>query len=671
MPRVKTVAPEPSREKGQRSIDLENYLSRILPPWSQPEWYEATQWRYTVARQPMAVICRDTLLDYCLALDWKIEPRDSTKRDEYKSEIDYYTKFLQYTGDYDYSDIVLWVGKDTLDIPFGGAAELGREGDAPDGKVLWCELLDGGTLFPTLNSDWPIGQALKELPLSQVYFPYYAIDRIYYNPRTEIRRKGWGMAPPEKVYLALELLNRGDVYYANLLLDTPQIGILDLVDMDKESASEWVKSWKSLLGGIDPFKIPVLYEHEKAATFIPFTKSPTELMFDKAIGKYNSIVAAGYGLSLSDVGISAVSSGGETLAGSIRQERKTRKSGLAVMKRKLKAFFDKIVPEYLQFMYIDLDDETSVAIGRARLANATAWTQAIASGMFTAEEARQQTIADGLVSISVPEKLPEEAKQQLANAQKPAERPSMLGRPVAPSAGGQGEVRADILSEKLKSIVEVEPVRIRKLVRQIIEPIKIQLAGVVDILEDDQLLSWNDLEDEILWQSLTEDIAELDISTNALCLSILEKSTQSETWWKVEVDPKEVAEDLLDTAKDIRLRKLKTNAELHYENGTIENLVLDFPNDPAFTRKYKTKVAHEVSETLSKLPVAIRKAIISGTRKYLSSYVNASTLDTEIVMNDNMVVDYVKRELDSAINSLLYEFADNVANVITILMEDK
>jgi len=448
MPKVKTTYPEPTREKGQRSLDLpEIYINRILPQYSQPQWMEADFWRRAVAGQPFATVCRDILLDKVLALDWKIEPRDGTKRDEYKSEIEYYTKFFENTGEIEYPELIEWIGKDALDIPFGGAAEVGRENDSPDGKVIWIDPLDGGTLFPTFNSDFPVGQSLKELPSKTVYFPYYAINRLYSSPRTDIRRKGWGMAPPEKIYLSLVSLSRGDVYYANLLLDTPEVGILDLGDMAKDSAELWVESWRGLLNGIDPFKIPVLYEHEKPAQFIQFGRSPTEMMFDKALMKYAGICAAGYGMTISDLGFSATSSGGETLAGGIRQERNTRKTGVAVLKKKFTAFFNRLLPEYLKFAFIDLDDELSVALGRARLANATAWQIMVDKGIFTPNEARTQTIADGLVTVSIPEKIEggDEVRQPIpAFGQQPQERPGMLGKPVSPSQGGYGEVKSEL-----------------------------------------------------------------------------------------------------------------------------------------------------------------------------------------------------------------------------------
>ncbi|MHA2030832.1 MAG: hypothetical protein ACW99Q_15745 [Candidatus Kariarchaeaceae archaeon] len=453
MARIKHTAPRQTRQKGQRSIDLPFYIQRIIPPWTQPKWLGGEIWRDVVARQPFAVICRDTLVSNILALDWKIEAKDSTKRDEHSEEIKYYTEFFEDTGDYDYTDIIEWIGKDALDLPFGSGTEIGREGDKPDGKVLWIELLDGATLFPVAwNDNWPVGQMVKEAGVKTVFFPWYAIDRVYMSPRTEIQRKGWGMAPPEKIFLALSLLDRGDYYYANLLLDTPEAGILDLGDMAKDSAEEWVEAWGKMLTGIDPFKIPVLYEHTTKAEWIGFTRNPTELLFDSTIMKYAAMVAAGYGMSLSDVGIQVTASGGETLAGSIRQERKTRRTGLARLKKKFKLFFDRMLPEYLEFKFIDQDEELSVAKGRALLTESTAWSQLIDKRIFSPLEARQQIIADGFTTVSFPEDVPDESEFPAIVTAPTPERPGQTGKPIAPSQGGHGEVksRADLLELALE-----------------------------------------------------------------------------------------------------------------------------------------------------------------------------------------------------------------------------
>lgn len=468
MPRTKTTPPGQSRQKGQRSLQLPDYLVRVLPPWKSPEWAEANAWRNAVAAQPFANVCRDTLISNIMTMDWKLEPKDSTQRDELKEDMDYYTDFFLNSGEYDYLDVVDWVCSDALDIPFGAGVELGWQGDTsakvnPNSRLMWIELLDGATLFPTLDSKYPVGQYIPEALTSAVYFPKHAINRMYYSPRREIRRKGWGIAPPQKIYLALEMLSRGDAYYANLLIDTPEVGILDLGDISEESAVEWIKSWRDLLGGIDPFKIPVLYGHEKTAEFISFTRSPTELLYDRTLLKYHSLVAAGYGMSLSDVGIQAASSGGETLAGSIRQERRTKRTGFGRLKSKVNSFYNNMLPETLRFQFIDLDDEFSVALGRARLATITAITQAIQSGVLTPSEGRQQFIADGLITISIPEEIDEsELEQGLlmgGNGNAP-ERPGMLGKPVPASSGGQGEIlpRADLFDMMMEEVPEFREV---------------------------------------------------------------------------------------------------------------------------------------------------------------------------------------------------------------------
>src|SRR3989337_4576119 len=129
--RIKRTPPTPSRHPHQRNIQLPDYLQRILPAWRNPEWMEARYWRAAVQQQPVAVVCRETLISNLVSLEWKIEPRDSTQRDELKEDIKYYSRFFENTGDYDYQDILEWVLKDTLDLPFGGAAELGWEGDTP------------------------------------------------------------------------------------------------------------------------------------------------------------------------------------------------------------------------------------------------------------------------------------------------------------------------------------------------------------------------------------------------------------------------------------------------------------------------------------------------------------------------------------------------------------
>ena len=144
------------------------------------------------SNQPLAVVARDTLIANILSLDWQITARDSNQQDELKGKIDYYRKLFAngstYYSDLDFSTHVEWIAKDMLDLPFGGASEIGREGDEPDGKVLWIRPLDGGTLAPTLDRDYPVIQKVSQYPNDPIIFPYYTVSRIYMSPRTEILR---------------------------------------------------------------------------------------------------------------------------------------------------------------------------------------------------------------------------------------------------------------------------------------------------------------------------------------------------------------------------------------------------------------------------------------------------------------------------------------------------
>lgn len=445
-----TNLPQPSKEPQQRSISYNDmYMTRFMPPWSHPGSLGANVWRSWVLNEPIAMVCRETIIAYLLSLDWKITPRDSDMYDELKPTIKYYTKLIENGGFYleDYDNVIEWMGADLLDIPFGTAMEVGRKGDTPNGRVAWFKPLDGATLYPTLNADNPIVQWYNTYDV--VVFPAHAIARSYMSPVPNIIREGWGMAPPEKIQLALEMLLRGDRYYANLLLDVPSAGILDLGDMEQSAAQEWVNAFRLFVANTtDALKIPVLYEHTSETKFIPFGKVPNDLMYDKITMKYAAIVAAAYGMSLSDIGLQTTTASGETLAGSIRQERRTRKTGIARAKKKFKYLFQKILPDYLQFDHIDLDDELNLAVARARLANSTAWKAFIETGVFDRKEVRLQTIQDGLVTINVGEEPPAQPDVAVpvggaANRQ--------LGNKVAPSAGGMGEIKSKIKLDSKES----------------------------------------------------------------------------------------------------------------------------------------------------------------------------------------------------------------------------
>ena len=380
----------------------------MLPFWGHPGYLSGERWRAMVANQPIAQICRDTLISNTLSMEWAIRKRESSDvmLSTETDEIDHYTEVITEAED-GFENLASLIIQDMLDLPFGGMAELGRFNDEPEGPVVWIQHVDGATMMPTQHYDWPVMQQVPGLPGKPVVFPRHSISRAFWSPRAEILRKGWGMAPPEKIYLSLVMLFRGDRYYANLLLDTPAAGVLDLADMDEESATQWLESWENLMAGADPLKVPVLYGHKEPAQFIPFGRPPEELIFNEVTLKYAALCAAGYGIQLSDIGLGEASGQG-TLAGVIRGERQTRRTGRAEVRRRLQSFFNKILPKHLQFIFEEKDEEAKTEQARALSTYGMALGQLRRDGVLSPEEARSELVATGLLETEIdPTKVPE------------------------------------------------------------------------------------------------------------------------------------------------------------------------------------------------------------------------------------------------------------------------
>lgn len=552
---------------------LPNYLVRQIPIWNNPGWLNADTWRMFVQKQPIASLCRDAITNHLLSLDWTIVARESEKQDEHKEDIKYYTRLFQrgnaYYSDIDFSNHIEWLVKDLFDLPFGTASEIGREYNSDEGKVVWIRPLDAGTLQPTLDAEFPVAQYPPNH--QPIVFPRAFISRIYLSPRTEMQREGWGLAPPEKIFLAMEMLNRGDVYYSRLLLNTPEAGILDLGDMDGESAKAWAEGFRDLLFGIEPLKIPILYEHTSEAKFIPFGKNPSEIMYDSVTARYISIVTAGYGLSTSDVGFASSSNGGETLAGTIRQERRSARSGKALAKIKVKSYWDKILPEHLEFKWIDFDDETNVSKSRARLASAGAFKTFTDMQAFSPDEVRRQAIADGLFSINLPETIDRSKIEWATNTLRYIGKKSAdgTGEKKTPGNGGQGEVIPQQIISRSRAKIEVA------LAKTVYQSNQILGALIISVRNDqNDLIGWEKSFDEsIVGKSradlVTESVID-DVYTSLV--DILDQSDWVDT---VSTDISTFLSTTLSETRRSTIEQILLNkAETEYMEGVREDLFL-------------------------------------------------------------------------------------------------
>lgn len=623
---------------GQQSApggNLANYFMRNVPVYNPPAWQEAEVWRRFVEKQPVAAICRDTMANYLNSLDWTIVARDSEKRDELKPKIKHYTKLFErgnaYYYDIDFASHIEFLVKDLFTLPFGTASEIGRLDDDPNGKVVWIRPLDGGTLAPTLNFDFPVMQVAPGTGLNPVFLPRKFVSRVFLSPRTELAREGWGYAPPERIWRAIDMLYAGDSYYSQLLLNTPEAGILDLVDTDKTTALEWVASAKDIMMGISPLKIPVLYEHTTAAKWIPFGKPPSEIMYDSTTMKYAAILCAGYGLTLSDIGFPTSSGGGETLAGTIRQERVSKSSGKSIAKVKIKAYFDRILPDSLKFMWIDYDDERNVSKGRARLASAQAAQIWIDKKIFTPNEVRQQSMADGLVSEDFPEEVdpndpgfPEDPILGVAG-RTGGSKTKTLGNPKPPSSGGHGE---KIPQQVIQRNVSKAEVSVQKAIYGSNEILALLLKQVHGNLSQEEFELWDEYVDEYLIGKSDIEEKELKDVLDDVCSRTI-GAIKDSSW--VNDFSGAVVQSIIDTENS----EIMAKASLEDEEAPFPEVVVNY--SAVYREELSAFVKDSLLKTISKYAVLISKSkIVDG---------NLDVDATEAVSNNIRVSREVAKEV--------------------------
>lgn len=653
---TKQLTLQTSERQGQLSSPSGlSYFVRTIPLWNPPAWQEAAYWRLFVEKQSIAAICRDSIANYLNSLDWAIVARDSEKRDELKPRIKHYVKLFErgnaYYWDLDFSSQVEWFVKDLFTLPFGTASEIGRLDDSPTGKVVWIRPLDGGTLAPTLNFEYPIVQSAPGTDIFPIYLPRDFVSRVYLSPRTELQREGWGYAPPERILRAIEMLSTGDNYYWQLLLNTPEAGVLDLGDMEKSSALEWVASLSDLLGGISPLKIPVLYEHTTQTKFIPFGKPPSEIMYDTVTMKYAAILAAGYGLTLSDIGFPSSSNGGDTLAGTIRMERVGKASGKAIAKKKFEAYANRILDPNLKWQWIDYDDERNVSKGRARLASAQASDIWVRNRIFTPGEIRQQNLADGLISIDIPEQVDVNSPEfpPIVNAFGGGSRGKSLGNPTNPSQGGQGETIPQQIVQR--NAVQAE-VGISKAIYTSNDILRSLISTVKSNLAPEEVEIWEEYVDSYLIGKSDIDEPKLKDVLDDICSKA--KSVISSQPW-LESITKEITEIVLFNQKNIEAGKAylkqESQAEEDFISGKSDELEQSVVlKDEIDLSAYKEDLHGVISENLTTL---IAKCGVLLAKSYILSgklEVDATEIKSENIKASREISKEVLRNFSTIVN---------------------
>ncbi len=693
----------------QRSIDLPPALTRILPSWVSPLWTDAARWRAVVRNQPVAIICREKLTNFLQASPWDIRAKDSSEQDALRDDITYYKDFV--FADFDTDFDMLW--QDALDLPIGGNSEIVRwpqgvlpsvetdEGEFrvtrehPKGHVFNLVHIDGATLLPTYDRQFPLMQRTTENMTNPIFFTPNEVGRIVLTPRTEMQMKGFGMPPPQRIYLALTLLYRGDQYYANLLLDTPEAGILDLINMEKDAANDWVSSFGALMRGIDPFKVPVLYGHDKPAAWIPFGRPPTEMMFDSTTMKYARITAAGYWMTLADIGLEP---GSETLAGGIRRQREMRLTGQGIVKEKTKNLINKqVLPPYLEFHWIEQDDEALSNRGRARLLNAQALKAMVEARIITQTDAQEQLLKDKLLSVEL-EAPPEPVQMLPAPAQNGTgtETNEELER-VPPSQGGRGDIgvnRADLGSTDISAVPpgSVHYDQMAVIVREAFAEMQkragdaqlsrlikaatrtqfeITAKSLADI--DDTLLSQWTQERSKAWYGLTsafDDIPDVQKADQRILDKIAEM-LERDTWWSL---PKSLSDSVSQIIKSAFAEGAVTAASLVqrflYEEdlATSPDLIdLDFSlKNPQTIAEIEEKGAELVTRVNDGTKFYLKRIIVAGVDEGLSSPDIVTRIrdgeSVETILRNSGFVETVIRKAKREIGDMARLRVDSIVN---------
>lgn len=629
-----------------KAVTFDPILYRGLPAWANPHYLDGNVWRAIAKNQPIVMDIISTLSMYMHSLPWEIRAKNSKEQDKLQDEILYYSNILEKAEPGGFEGWLDFICEDLNMLPFGAATETVRYKDGRLYKLVAC---DGATFYPVNGIPDTIAVQIPPVvsgdSVGGIAFSNTELARIYRWPRPEIDRRGWGMTPLERVFLAIEMLSRGDKYYAKLLLDTPEAGILDLGDMSEDSATKWIESLKLMfVSNVDTLRVPVLYGHNTPAKFIPFGRPPSELLYDQTTLKYAQMVTSAWGLTLSDIGLTLP---GSSLAGTIREQRKSKTTGYATQIKLIERHIKAFLPDNLVFKFIDTDDEWLVNIGRARSANAVAGLNFVKSGALTPKQWQRQLVSDGLITVPVDEDETQDIEeyaivQELQGGGKQGmdttdtveggkRRDIVRDKDnVPPSQGGMGEVKRSLntpaglqvaLNKWFSTITEnaIRP-RIRKLLRLCLR-VNLEFVKELGLQTDDEILEYRSRIERYIASADSDPIfrAGLDIQSKKLN-SYFEGRDK---WWEIAGFDNDDTENMA-----LYFAMLLSMAANEIQSKLYE---LDIVSEPVrnYIAKPNTVLA---SEEFNDYLDNIIRNVNSGSEYYLRTLAFAVITDSEIVL---------------------------------------
>lgn len=365
----------------------------IHPSRIRPGVLDARRWRL-VASEPINRMARRMIQREISSLNWKIVPEDPKSEEQQKAVLWYSEVFK------DFRSLANRVLKTMCELPQGGAWEVGWikpgvYGEGARGTLAFVKYIDGATLNPTLDVARPIMQLHPFSPTEHVLFREEEIVRFIGWPNDEFGLTWWQESPTQASYLAIEALSRIYVYSLKQLRDTPVAGILDLMDFEEADAKAWAESFREILVGIDPIKIPLLYQHEQAAKWLPIGNPFGDMEIPTQFKLYADLVLSNYGLSINDL---RILNHDDTKGGAGVSRKITTQQGIRFYAELIKDKVQELLPRYLIFEYTqpDLEDERTKAQTRA----ANARTIQTFDWLPVVDKAKQ-ALKDGVLTIDI------------------------------------------------------------------------------------------------------------------------------------------------------------------------------------------------------------------------------------------------------------------------------
>lgn len=429
----------------QMSLGNPPFVSR--QPFIHPSQYipgltavDIDRWRL-IAGEPVNRLARKMIQREVSSLNFQILPRDLENEDHQEASRYYSAMFG------DFRNLATRTLKSICEIPQGGAWEVGWMDAIFDegrrGTLSFVKFVDAGTLWPTTDPGHPIVQIDPKQSTRRVWFRDDEIKRILAYPRDEFDRTWWQESPTESSFLAIEALSKIYVYYLKQLQDTPMAGILDLMDFSQEHATKWAENFREMLTGIDPIKIPILYEHEQPAQFLELGRNPSEMDIPIQFQRFAEMVLGNYGLSLSDLRMFDV---GSTKAGAAVSRKISTQSGVGFFAELIKDAVQSLLPPYLIFTYDDVDIEQKRTKSQIRAADIRS-IQSL-DWMPVRLKARQLLKWQAIDIEFDPDEIEEEAKEVLGPAGGMGQAPGAL-KPGQLETG-EGRTR-DVLEDDAKT----------------------------------------------------------------------------------------------------------------------------------------------------------------------------------------------------------------------------